>query len=66
MDEFQGVGGDPAGVAGLVQLDDRLPGAGEGNVRVAFSFTITSAGRVAVIDLIGEPAVLAGLGVEMS
>jgi hypothetical protein len=45
------------------------PGAAwavKGNVRVAFSFTITSAGRVAVIDLIGDPAVLAGLGVEMS
>jgi len=32
---------------------------------VAFSFTITSAGRITVIDLIGDPAALAEL-VEIS
>jgi hypothetical protein len=45
------------------------PGAAwavKGNVRVAFSFTITSAGRVAVIDLIGDPVVLVDPGVTMS
>ena len=36
------------------------------NVRVAFGFTITNAGRIAVIDLIGDPAVLAQLPVEIS
>jgi RNA polymerase sigma factor (sigma-70 family) len=45
------------------------PGAAwavKGNVRVAFSFTITDAGRIAAIDLIGDPAVLPGLEVEMA
>jgi RNA polymerase sigma-70 factor (ECF subfamily) len=37
----------------------------KGNVRVAFGFTITSAGRITVIDLIGDPAALAEL-VEIS
>ena len=44
------------------------PGAAwpvKGRVRVAFSFTITAAGRITVIDLIGDPAVLAGLEVVL-
>jgi RNA polymerase sigma factor (sigma-70 family) len=44
------------------------PGAAwavKGTVRVAFSFTITSAGRIARIDLIGDPAVLPGLEIEL-
>ena len=44
------------------------PGAAwavKGTVRVAFSFTVTTAGRIAVIDLIGNPAVLAGLEVVL-
>jgi hypothetical protein len=32
---------------------------------VAFSFTVTTAGRIAVIDLIGDPAVLPGLEVVL-
>jgi RNA polymerase sigma factor (sigma-70 family) len=44
------------------------PGAAwavKGSVRVAFSFTITSSGRITVIDLIGDPAALAELGVTL-
>jgi RNA polymerase sigma factor (sigma-70 family) len=44
------------------------PGAAwavKGTVRVAFSFTVTAAGRIAVIDLIGDPAVLPGLEVVL-
>ena len=44
------------------------PGAAwavKGTVRVAFSFTVTTAGRIAVIDLIGDPAVLPGLEVVL-
>ncbi|MGH3207400.1 MAG: RNA polymerase subunit sigma-70, partial [Trebonia sp.] len=44
------------------------PGAAwavKGTVRVAFSFTITDAGRIAAIDLIGDPAVLSGLDVVL-
>jgi hypothetical protein len=36
-----------------------------GNVRVVFTFTITSAGRITAIDLIGDPAVLSGLDVVL-
>jgi hypothetical protein len=32
---------------------------------VAFSFTVTSAGRIARIDLIGDPAVLPGLEIAL-
>ncbi len=45
------------------------PGAAwavKGAVRVAFSFTITDAGRIAAIDLIGDPAVLTGLDIELA
>ena len=45
------------------------PGAAwavKGKVRVAFSFTITDDGRITVINLIGAPAALAELSVEMS
>jgi RNA polymerase sigma-70 factor (ECF subfamily) len=45
------------------------PGAAwavKGNVRVAFSFTITDEGRIAGINLIGDPAVLPGLEIEMA
>jgi RNA polymerase sigma factor (sigma-70 family) len=45
------------------------PGAAwavKGNVRVAFSFTITNSGRIAVIDLIGDPAVLEDLTVMLT
>jgi RNA polymerase sigma-70 factor (ECF subfamily) len=44
------------------------PGAAwavKGTVRVAFSFTVTSAGRIAAIDLIADPAVLPGLDVVL-
>jgi len=44
------------------------PGAAwavKGTIRVAFSFTVTSAGRIARIDLIGDPAVLPGLEIEL-
>ena len=44
------------------------PGAAwavKGSVRVAFSFTVTSAGRIARIDLIGDPAVLSGLEIAL-
>jgi RNA polymerase sigma-70 factor (ECF subfamily) len=44
------------------------PGAAwavKGSVRVAFSFTVTSAGRIAAIDLIADPAVLPGLDVVL-
>lgn len=49
------VGGEP-GAAWAVR----------GGVRVAFGFTITSAGRIMAIDLIGDPAVLSGLSVELA
>jgi RNA polymerase sigma factor (sigma-70 family) len=39
--------------------------AAGGQVRVAFGFTIGEDGRVARIDLIGDPAVLAGLEIDM-
>jgi RNA polymerase sigma-70 factor (ECF subfamily) len=45
------------------------PGAAwavKGSVRVVFSFTITSAGRIAAINLIADPAVLAALDVELA
>ena len=45
------------------------PGAAwvvKGTVRVAFSFTVTRVGRITAIDLIGDPAVLSGLPVEMT
>jgi RNA polymerase sigma-70 factor (ECF subfamily) len=45
------------------------PGAAwavKGNVRVAFTFAITSAGRITAISLIGDQADLAELGVEFS
>jgi RNA polymerase sigma-70 factor (ECF subfamily) len=35
-----------------------------GKVRVAFSFIIGGDGRIRGIDLVGDPAVLAGLSVE--
>ena len=35
-----------------------------GRVRVAFGFTITPAGRITAIDLIGDPAALRELHVE--
>ncbi len=38
----------------------------KGTVRVAFSFTVTPGGRITVIDLIGDPAVLAQLAVELT
>jgi hypothetical protein len=44
------------------------PGAAwavKGTVRVAFSFTVTSAGRIAAINLIADPAVLPGLEIEL-
>jgi RNA polymerase sigma-70 factor (ECF subfamily) len=44
------------------------PGAAwavNGTVRVAFGFTITDAGRIAAIDLIGDPAVLSGLDIAL-
>jgi RNA polymerase sigma factor (sigma-70 family) len=44
------------------------PGAAwavNGTVRVAFGFTITDAGRIAAIDLIGNPAVLSGLDIVL-
>jgi RNA polymerase sigma factor (sigma-70 family) len=37
-----------------------------GKVRVAFGFTLTEDGRIASIDLIGEPSVLADLDIEVS
>jgi RNA polymerase sigma-70 factor (ECF subfamily) len=49
------VGGEP-GAAWVVN----------GTVRVAFSFTITSAGRITAIDLIGDSATLSGLPVELA
>jgi RNA polymerase sigma-70 factor (ECF subfamily) len=45
------------------------PGAAwavKGTVRVVFSFTITSAGRIAAINLIADPAVLPTLDVELA
>jgi len=45
------------------------PGAAwavKGSVRVAFSFTITDEGRIAAINLIGDPAVLPDLEIEMT
>ena len=44
------------------------PGAAwavKGKVRVAFTFTIAADGRIAAIDLIGDPAALAQLSVEL-
>jgi RNA polymerase sigma-70 factor (ECF subfamily) len=44
------------------------PGAAwavKGTVRVAFSFTITDAGRIAAIDLTGDPAVLSDLDIVL-
>jgi RNA polymerase sigma-70 factor (ECF subfamily) len=37
-----------------------------GKVRVAFGFTLAEDGRIASIDLIGEPSVLADLDIEVS
>lgn len=45
------------------------PGAAwavNGTVRVAFSFTITDTGRIAAINLIGDPAALQGLEIVMA
>ena len=45
------------------------PGAAwavNGTVRVAFSFTVTEDGRIAAINLIGDPAVLPGLEIELA
>jgi hypothetical protein len=45
------------------------PGAAwavNGTVRVAFSFTVTDAGRIAAINLIADPAVLPGLEIEFA
>ncbi len=45
------------------------PGAAwpvRGTVRVAFSFTVAADGRITVIDLIGDPAALAQLPVELA
>jgi RNA polymerase sigma-70 factor (ECF subfamily) len=53
-------------VAAMVGDEPGAAWAVRDNVRVAFGFTITSAGRIAVIDLIGDPAVLAQLPVEIS
>jgi hypothetical protein len=44
------------------------PGAAwavKGTVRVVFSFTVTDAGRIAAINLIGDPAVLPELEVVL-
>jgi RNA polymerase sigma factor (sigma-70 family) len=44
------------------------PGAAwavKGTIRAAFGFTITGKGRIAAIDLIGDPAVLAGLDIVL-
>ena len=44
------------------------PGAAwavNGTVRVAFSFTVTEAGRIAAINLIADPAVLPGLDIVL-
>jgi RNA polymerase sigma factor (sigma-70 family) len=40
--------------------------AAGGQVRVAFGFTVSDDGRVAWIDLIGDPAVLAGLDIDVA
>jgi hypothetical protein len=53
-------------VAAMVGDEPGAAWAVRDNVRVAFSFTITSAGRITAIDLIGNPAVLAQLPVEIS
>jgi len=45
------------------------PGAAwavKGAVRIAFSFTVADDGRIAAINLIGDPAVLAGLEIELA
>jgi RNA polymerase sigma-70 factor (ECF subfamily) len=45
------------------------PGAAwavKGAVRVAFSFTVTDDGRITAINLIGDPAVLPGLKIELA
>ena len=45
------------------------PGAAwavRGNVRVAFSFTVADDGRITAINLIGDPAVLPGLEIELA
>jgi hypothetical protein len=39
---------------------------GSASDRVAFGFTITSAGRITAIDLIGDPVVLPGLEIELA
>jgi RNA polymerase sigma-70 factor (ECF subfamily) len=49
------VGGEP-GAAWVVQ----------GTIRVAFSFTITTGGRITAINLIADPAAIAELGVTYS
>jgi RNA polymerase sigma factor (sigma-70 family) len=49
------VGGEPGAVWAV-----------RGNVRVAFSFTIASDGRITVIDLIGDPAALPALEVAFA
>ena len=53
----------------VLALVDGEPGAVwtvAGKVRVAFGFTFTEEGRIAGIDLIGDPSVLAGLDIEVS
>ena len=53
------------GVPATVGYEPGAAWAVKGTVRVAFSFTITDAGRIAAIDLIGDPAVLSGLDVVL-
>jgi len=53
-------------VAAMVGGEPGAAWAVTGTIRVAFGFTVTSDGRITAIDLIGDPAVLGGLPVEMT
>ena len=53
------------GVPATVGYEPGAAWAVKGTIRVAFGFTITDAGRIAAIDLIGDPAVLSDLDVVL-
>ena len=53
------------GVPATVGYEPGAAWAVRGTIRVAFGFTITDAGRIAAIDLIGDPAVLSELDVVL-
>jgi len=53
-------------IAAMISGEPGAAWAVKGTIRVAFGFTVTGDGRITAIDLIGDPAVLSELPVEMT